>query len=641
VGKPYSKELEQLADTVAWASAQDVEVLQRFLARWDSDFTVVVGSGGSYSAATVISLLREYSSGSPTRALTPLDFQSMAFRVPCSRALLISAEGKNADIIAAARWAIAADKSVAAITLTKGNPLAALATRSASIRIFDFEMTWGKDGYLATNSLLGTVLLLFRTLLSQEAFDAAASTFLSRDALKARRALFLELPELRAATSRSILLTHTSAATPFAIDLESKLSEAAIAVVERVDLRQFAHGRHLQLGLREQKPLVIVAHAESDARLATETRALLPASVLSVQICVPGKTEAETAVAGLVDAMYVTEAMSRDLPYDPGQPVVPQFGRDIHKLDPVRFLKDLPKVDRVAVAVRRKHLGGPPVPALRPAADAFLLTLRRARLRGIVCDFDGTLCRAENRFSGIDSQILERLVNLLSNGLVIGIASGRGDSIYEDLRKRIPNSHHHRVLLGCYSGSCMQTLDEPFGTPPPNTAFRSLLDWLQTTSFANSLRSFDDVVRGGQLSVRFESPSRASRLRSAVARWIEDRRNGWRVFSSGHSVDVLDENTSKRTVVDRMAALWCLDAKDQLLRIGDSGHEDGNDFEFLNDGLSLSADSVSLSLTACWNFARSSCNQAEATLSYLSALVSDGKTFRFDVDRLLTPSTDA
>jgi len=60
------------------------------------------------------------------------------------------------------------------------------------------------------------------------------------------------------------------------------------------------------------------------------------------------------------------------------------------------------------------------------------------------------------------------------------------------------------------------------------------------------------------------------------------------------------------------------------LRIGDSGDFDGNDFELLNDGLSLSVGSVSPLPGTCWNLLPKDYHGHIGTLHYLSSLEAAG-----------------
>lgn len=631
MGKPYQQELDLLPATFQWAASQDVSRLSRFLTRWKGEHVVVVGSGGSYSAAFIGSLFRELSHHCVTTPVTPHEFTGITYRLmPCS--LLLSAEGKNKDILLAARTAEAADLAVAALTLTASNPLVAQAQRSKATQIFAFQMNWIKDGYLATNSLLATVLLLYRVFFSEHEFRGLVA-LMSAERLAARRQDLQGFGNSNELRRRGILLLFSAQAKPFAVDLESKLSEAALVMVQMCDLRQFAHGRHLQLADPDNSPLVLMACSVAERSLATATLQLIPANCRLRLIQIEGNSEQNIAVSGLVDAMYVTEALGREAGIDPGDPSVPDFGRALHRLDPAQSVSDQGEAICLLTAAARRKSGAlsnvPPPSHVLTASRAYAIRLAHAQFKGVVCDFDGTLCRTENRFDGIDEQVTEVLSALLRQGLKLAIATGRGDSLYTNLRLAFNSELHSSILIGYYNGTYLATLDQPFVQPDANEDFGALWDWLKQSSHDLPDKSWRDLARGGHLSLRLADVHECKRMLASIQVWIAqtDRKN-WRAFCSGHSVDVLDNATSKGNVVKRFSAAHGLDAATEILRIGDSGQEGGNDFELLSEGLSLSCDDVSTSLGNCWNYGALGNNQSEVTMSYLRALTAVGGAFR-------------
>lgn len=637
VGKPYQQELDLLPATFQWAARQDISKLSRFLTRWKGEHVTIVGSGGSFSAAVIGSLFRELSHHCVTTPVTPHEFTGVSHRL-MPRSLLLSAEGKNKDILLAARTAEAADLAVAALTLTVSNPLIAQAQRTKAVRVFAFQMDWIKDGYLATNSLLATVLLLYRAFFSEHDFQGL-SALMTSERLAARRQqlqVFGDLGELR---RRGILLLFSAQAKPFAVDLESKLSEAALVAVQMCDLRQFAHGRHLQLADPDNAPRVLIACSAAERSLATATLQLIPANIRSWLIEIEGSSEQNIAVSGLVDAMYVTETLAREAGRDPGDPQVAPFGRALYGLDPAQSANEQDEAICLLTAAARRKSGTlprkpPPVHVLA-AARAYAKRLALAQFKGVVCDFDGTLCRTENRFDGIDAQLADDLSALLRQGLKLAIATGRGDSLYDDLRSAFEPDLHASILVGYYSGAYIATLDQPFAQPAANEEFGVLWDWLKQSSHDLPDRAWRDLARGGHLSLRLANVHKCKSMLASIQVWMEQTgRRDWRAFCSGHSVDVLDSATAKGNVVKRFAAAHGLDAATEILRIGDSGQEGGNDFELLSDGLSLSCDRVSASLGACWNYGALGNNQSEVTMSYLRALTQVEGAFRLSPSAL-------
>ena len=640
MGRPYSEELDAFADTYRWVAAQkNIKCLQLFLQRWSGDHAVVVGSGGSYSAATAVSLFRELADHSPTTAATPLELISTLGRLS-PRVLLLSAEGKNQDILAAMHASVAADVTTSAVTLTNSNPLVNFAKDSSATRVFSFQMDWVKDGFLATNSLLAMILLFYRAFFSDQDFIDGIGPLLNKRRITARRRYFNAFPAVSEVIKRGVLLLYSARAHTFAIDLESKLAEAAITSVQLTDLRQFAHGRHLQLSERSPAPFVITVFSKYDRALAQATTALLPDPASSFEIEIDGDTDQNIAVAGLIDAMLFTEALARGVSYDPGQPDVPDFGRAIHALDPSPLLRlERDALSAVDLAARRKAGVGlcfdRPDSHVLEAASVYLKRLTTAKLKAVVCDFDGTLCRAENRFDRMDGTLVERASSLMRQGITFAIATGRGDSLQTSLRESFAPELHELITVGYYSGSLIAQLSETFDRPAANPEFSELYHWLQTTSYRSLCKPPAESARGGQFSIRVPSPYHSMRLRGAIRAWLDStKRYAWRVYCSGHSVDILDALTSKRSVVEFLASRQGIDPCREILRMGDSGREDGNDYELLNEGLSLSCDSVSADLLSCWNFGPRGNDQAETTKSYLGSLVLTPDGFQMSANLL-------
>lgn len=633
MGKPYSDELRSFAYTFQWASQQPVDQLCHFLSRWSGEHVAVVGSGGSYSAALVVALFREIAHHSPTSAVTPLEFDAMLRRLS-PRALLLSAEGKNRDVLAAAQAAQSADISCAALTLTTANPLLEFASAHASLRAFAFQMDWGKDGYLATNSLLATSVLAYRVFFGQQDCMSQLGPLFHPKRLAARWTHLRSWTGLEHAHRSGLLVLFSAKAKPFAVDLESKLSEAGLARVQLADLRQFAHGRHLQLATQSPMAVLLVTSAE-EAPLAATMSQLLPRTVQQWIVKLDGQREQDTAIAGLIDAMFVTDAFAQVAGIDPGQPEVPEFGRAIHALDWRSLLHSSPRVhSRLELAALRKEtpLGRPKQAAklnVMEAAADYAHALTQAEVKAIVCDFDGTLCRAENRFTPMASEHVAQVSSLLRQGMVLAIATGRGNSLYKDLQKSFPPELHSAITVGYYSGSLIARLNEPFEQPPANIAFQDLWNWLQKSVYRQHCKPLSDMARGGQLSIRLGSSHECARLLTAIQHWLErNSLRGWRAFSSGHSIDILDADTSKRKVVAHIAAQYQINPNTEILRLGDAGHEGGNDYELLSEGLSLSCERVSTDLTTCWNFGASGSNQVDVTSAYLRGLSSHGSAFR-------------
>lgn len=639
MGKPFSEELDRLDSTFRWAEQQNVDMLRHFLKRWNGEHALIVGSGGSYSAAVTISLFRELAFRSPTTAASPLECIAILDRLT-PNVFLLSAEGKNKDILSAAEYAAECDLCSGALTLTVNNPLTDFSTQTGALRVFGLQMTWVKDGYLATNTLVAMVLIFFRVFFGDATFKTNVGPFFDKRRLQRRRAQLQTYRDRWLGQSSGLLVIYSMDAHSFAIDLESKLAEAAIDLVQIADLRQFAHGRHLQLATA-QAPIVMIAYSAREEGLAKATVRLLPTHITLIEVLIDGEKPEEVAIAGIVDALLITESIAKIRGNDPGQPVVPEFGRQIYALDMRPFnLASRLKQDQIDVVARRKMQAptGEQVDLLvRQSAVKYYEQLLAATLKAVICDYDGTLCRAESRYAKPSTDVVNEVIRLVKQGMIFSIATGRGDSLKDDLQAAIPVELHSSMWVGYYSGAYFISLAESFDRPTHNPEFQLLWDWLGKSAYRSLCdKSLASVARGGQLSLRVASTRQSASLRAAIRAWLDDHDcRTWRVFSSGHSVDVLDDKTSKRSVVNAISERFNIDPLTQLLRLGDCGHEEGNDFELLNAGLSLSCQSVSVDLSTCWNFGLKGCNQTETTLQYLRSIKPAEEGFRFDPDRSL------
>jgi fructoselysine-6-P-deglycase FrlB-like protein len=163
MGKRFIDELQQLPATMLWAAEQDVALLRRAVQLYGDRGLLAVGSGGSFTAAAYAADQHFRVYGRPSQAITPLD----VFQVPTNAAanaagLLLSAEGKNHDILAAAKQLRLRACPTIGLTLRSTSPLVELSDKTGAASLAAYDMPWGKDGYLATNSLIATLVLLWR-----------------------------------------------------------------------------------------------------------------------------------------------------------------------------------------------------------------------------------------------------------------------------------------------------------------------------------------------------------------------------------------------------------------------------------------------------------------------------------------------
>lgn len=619
MGKRFIDELQQLPATMQWAAEQDVALLRRAVQLYGDRGLLAVGLGGSFTAATYAADQHFRVYGRPSQAITPLE----VFQVPTNAAanaagLLLSAEGKNHDILAAAKQLRLRACPTIGLTLRSTSPLVELSDETGAASLAAYDMPWGKDGYLATNSLIATLILLWRAY-EGDAIVATELLLLANWYVQFDR--HIEQAGSMKRSGRALIL-HGAVGRIGAIDLESKLTEGALAFGQVCNFRQFAHGRHLQLS-QLSEPVTVVSFSIGGDPLAAETIRLLPMEAGPVlNVVLPRISDAGAEIAGVLAAMVITRAWAGEH-IDPGQPAVPQFGRDLHALD-ISTLA--PHALPPTPAMLRKQAPGDPPEMLIQHARLYIERLQAARVRLLVCDFDGTFCDTVKRFEGLDSRIAPELTRLARSGVHLAFATGRGVKLRKVLQDKLPADVWPMVTMGCYSGSFIFSLaDIHAAAPLADPRLSDLAQWLSKTRALST--QVDPCADAGQLSLRGISGSDKVRLVAAINEWVAQHGyEGWRAFSSGHSVDVVTEKAGKLLVVQEACHRLGLDPLTQVLRVGDGGDFGGNDYELLSEGLALSVDAVPPGVEQCWNLLPRMLSGVRGTQYYLQNLeAADGE----------------
>lgn len=620
MGRPYHKEIEALHDTFCWAAGAEVAELGRAMQSLAEGSLIVVGSGGSLSVARFVAALHESATGHLARACTPLDFESLPPLSPATGVLVLTAGGSNPDVISAMKLAREKEPHrIVALAMRKGSRLARSLPKDDRINFFEYPVPFGKDGYLATNSLLGAATILSRAVIGEGVLAETLPELLGVSKFsdycdtieRSVRACFQR---------RFIIVLHDRNGMPGAHDIETRCSEVALAAVQVSDLRNFAHGRHQWIARHGDDTAVICLHSESSASLARRTLSLLPDNVPQAEIVLP----AEAHTAGLVSfvASIVVAKVGGDcLGVDPGRPEVPDFGRKLYRLRS-RPATDEQAVDKAHIQRRLRRHGLPlsdEMMAIATVAEhEFRERMARASFGSVVLDFDGTLLGASEKKTGLRKQIGQELNRLLDLGIRIGIATGRGHSVRKDLRRAVASKHWAGVLVGYYNGSQLGTLQDE-QIPCRDDCLDGQLQEVYERLRENALVRNHCIwtQRGAQLTVETSAPhilTALKKLGSSTASAFPGVRAVW----SSHSVDLLSPGVSKLSVVDALASN--LPSGLNALCIGDKGAFPGNDFELLQTPWSLSVDEEPAFLDRGWRISPKGCRGVDASLRYLAAL---------------------
>jgi len=642
MGKPYQKELERLPGLYEWALAKEIKTLSVALRACHAYPMVAIGSGGSFTSAYMAASLHQDSFCRLARPITPLE-AAYSPRLENTAVLFLTAEGKNPDILGAFELVVRREpRHLIVLCASSETPLAAVARNYRFVRVVELDVPTGKDGFVATNSLVASAVLLTRAYVEAARLTlnlpASLTHLLNPRHTMTQTLRLLERSALRTLQRDNFIVLHGPTCHAAAVDLESKFSEAALGTVQLSDYRNFAHGRHHWLHKHHNTSGIIAFISPTDIPLAERTLALIPHSVPITRIPI-AYTDLVGSLSALIYTLHITAIAGKIRGIDPGQPRIPLFGRKIYHLKHQRIwteaYSDLRPTE--AAAIWRKsgkdlrllfHDGT--IELWKTLLRVFINQLANTYFQGIICDYDGTLCEPGQR---LDGQISERLNFLLRKGYAVAIATGRGKSVRDDLRRFIDRQYWPRILIGFYNGADISTLDDdshPDTHSPPSPALTPVVNAIKADPYWAMQGEL--TFRKWQVTLKPSNPLDDS-LWDAAARL--SRATGTTLVRSSHSIDIVPSGVSKTNLTQRLIQDLSAQSKSQhILILGDLGRPPGNDADLLASPFGLSVDEVSRDPKTCWNLALPGHRGVQASLDYLNAVVGRRYGFVLDVKKL-------
>jgi HAD superfamily hydrolase (TIGR01484 family) len=626
LGRPFAHELQELPQTYSECLSFDIASLSAFIREASSSHLITTGSGGSLSAAFFLSGLHQHYAERIAKVVTPLELAHMNGAVRDTVVCLISASGRNNDILSAYRIAALQEPPGLLSLCSKLNsPLSALAQEYEFATNYEFSLALKKDGFLATNSLLAFFTLLAR---------AYAEAFGDLDPLPSSKELWAGISDLQYLSRETtplwsretLIVLYDPALHSAAVDIESKFTEAALGVIQLADFRNFGHGRHHWLAKHGNTSGVIALYTEQHENLAQRTLSLLPNSIPRLPLRFDGAYSI-AAIRALLTVFYLTHLAGNARGIDPGRPGVPDFGRKLYhlggayKIVQQRLERDIRStaIARKTHALPKSAMGRESTQFWQFAHDKFIDKLRSASIRAIVFDYDGTLCDRQERFGILRPEITKQLIRLLEGGIHIGVATGRGRSVREALRQAIPDSLWSGVTIGYYNGADCASLTDQNSPDVMRSIDEHLRDVAELASVHPRWSEITSItVRPSQITFEPINGASIEELWQVISSEVE-KFHDVDIVRSTHSIDILAPGVSKVSVVDLVSRLSG-SRLDEILCIGDQGLWPGNDYELLSQPLGLSVDAVSLSTDTCWNLAPPGCKGVSATLYYLRCI---------------------
>jgi hypothetical protein len=638
IGK-YQQELEQFEETyraaLAWFSPGTVSTSgDRFRSAITSasqSSLIGVGSGGSFTVASLLCNLHEAYTGQVSRPSTPLEIICNPTLAASSPAVFVSAEGKNPDIVEAlVRARQRSSRAIHVFTNREMSPLTETADRLRDVVKHVFPLAH-KDGYLATNSLLLDSLLVAKAYEGLQTRVDCLPPLLTQLELNGRPidAWSAELDAFarQCATREALVIIYSPNLRPIAADLESKFSESAMNYIQLSDLRSFAHGRHLWLSERPADCAVVAVIDTSLEPLWSFTHDLMPKDVPTLKIGVDN-VKSSGMIAALVAALRLVGALARVRGIDPGRPNVASFGGKLYYADlPSLVANSNPEAvdssvqEKLAVLGTRWPYGAVNGTIHRARVD-YSRALSQRFFKAVVFDYDGTLRTPQQEDGPPPPQVVEHLNRLLDAQITVAIVSGRGKSLQKRVREVMPTRNWGKVNLCLYNGGWIGDLAKEVS---PDARASELLN--HVARLANRLMLLGvpiltvKVTQPYQVSIRFKDGVDTADMWFVFADELRSAGLDVRtIVRSRHSIDVLSPDIGKASIIAKLVSQFGM-APQQILTIGDQGAWPGNDWTLLEHKWSISVDLPSRRLDRGWKLAPAEKRGVDACLWYMENMI--------------------
>lgn len=636
----FSGKLDSLPATLELLRGYDPAAMAGSIASGAGGHTIAIGSGGSAISAEYLARCRDTLGFGPTTVQTPMQVVVEQSDLIQSNVWLFSAGGDNSDAVAASQAAI--DRKARSLTLVTRAPdgAATKLVKQSGGTVHLVPVADPKDGYLATHSLLATMvaILLACDVVSRD--PHGLSHLLDQLAVRLTNMRDVRIQASRRADFTTVRFGDTIVAAtdpllrPTSVLLDTSLWEASLCHVQSTDLRNLAHGRHAWLHHRGGDTFVLALTGDDTRGTWTSIEGRLPPALRRMEIGY-GTCGRLDNVFAIIDGLGIIEAIGSAVCVDPGKPGIGEFGRLIYEDRSLTALADaLPprvrhKRTAMAIADNRDHAGDP----LHMIGRDRLEALAGADIGGVVFDYDGTIVTTAGRWSVPDTEIVDELVRLHGAGLRMGFATGRGGSAGEALRKILPADILPSILIGYYNGGHLRTADVNIDQDPAvaDAGISETAAWLEGRAdlFAASRFNYREV----QITVDMDTLLHPYRFAADLQDCKPFASGRVRILASGHSYDIIPRVSSKLVVVEAVRS--SLPVGCEVLCFGDSGSRFGNDYALLSHPFGISVGDVCGAATGCWSLFGAHPTGPEALLRILRALLpSDTGRFRLDISSL-------
>ena len=309
---------------------------------------ILVGSGGSLSAAAFGERLIWHHSGKPASAMPPYEFVRLPSIDQEVAVWFLSYGGKNSDILAAAEHARRLRLSrCVVLTGTKKSPLALMAK----------EWGWkcvvlpGQErSFVATSGMLAMVSAMAGLLGNDgelttldELFDypSLLDNFLRIDESSRQKAS----PILDVLDSIHLIGLSSGWGWPALVDLESKIVEGGLCTIEISEMKNFTHGRYIGALERRKKNKLILLRTPENSELADFIQRKLWRHLTTITL-----TTERAGVSGSIEMvlneLFFAAHLARKAGKDISNPRYPPEARGLYDWRPSTPKNNQPAVSR-------------------------------------------------------------------------------------------------------------------------------------------------------------------------------------------------------------------------------------------------------------------------------------------------------
>lgn len=631
---PFEKALGRIAETVSLVSQYDGFALEQALNDGRGRLAIAVGSGPFLAVAHYFARCRATLGLGASLVMTPMEFILNLQDWGNAEIWLFSADADSPDTRAAFRSAAArSSQAVRSMTTYRiGNATASHGGDSIVVPVVD-----SNDGLLSVNAMdaMVSALLFASDRLTERPLRAALADKLTSAMQTKPRSP--NRPTSGFNVGDTVVLLHDPQLMPIASMMEAYLWQTGIAPVQRSDFREFACNRYKWSSLHSGSTfLLALTTCESEFIWDGLREAMPPGSRNQTINCGDGGRFANAS--GMLTGQAVLSQMLCVV--DRAAALQASIPSDEVACDP-RALQELdacltPAVRHKAIA-RQLH-----DPIFDESNSLGILGKRRlhaletARFVGIALDYDGTVVSnepPEARLGPPPRAVIDQLVRLADNGILVGIATGRGSSAGAKLREALPKRLHAEFLIGYFNGACIRTLDVDISTDQPRRHSRitEVADWVASSQLLRTgahiySGSFQVTVRLGQI---VDPRNFVEQMAACPAVAIGDMR----LVRSRHTFDIIPAETTKLAVIHSLAQRASgQDA--HILAIGDSGSPLGNDRQLLLRPHAISVDRVCGDCNGTWSLFGHGVRGPAALLRILQSIRVKNGSALIDVESL-------